>query len=94
VAAMPDTVRDNVGLQRFELNVDGHTAVANYRLSPGVVTFTHTEVPSELSGRGVGSALVRGALEIVRQQGLKVVAKCPFVSAFIAKHSEFSDLLR
>jgi uncharacterized protein len=94
VAAMPDTVRDNVGLQRFELNVDGHTAVANYRLSPGVVTFTHTEVPSELSGRGVGSALVRGALEIVRQQGLKVVAKCPFVSAFIAKHPEFSDLLR
>jgi uncharacterized protein len=91
---MPDTVRDNVGLQRFELNVDGHTAVANYRLSPGVVTFTHTEVPSELSGRGVGSALVRGALEIVRQQGLKVVAKCPFVSAFIAKHPEFSDLLR
>jgi uncharacterized protein len=94
VAAMLDTVRDNVGLQRFELNVDGHTAVANYRLSPGVVTFTHTEVPSELSGRGVGSALVRGALEIVRRQGLKVVAKCPFVSAFIAKHPEFSDLLR
>jgi uncharacterized protein len=90
---MREAVRNNVALQRFELDVDGHTAVANYRLAPGVITFTHTEVPSELSGRGVGSTLVRGALELVRQQGLKVVSKCPFVSAFVAKHAEFSDLL-
>jgi predicted GNAT family acetyltransferase len=88
-----DEVRDNPALHRFELDVEGGTAVAYYHLSPGVITFTHTEVPPELGGRGIGSALVRGALEAARARGLKVVAKCPFVSAFMAKHPEFNDLL-
>lgn len=91
---MPNTVRNNTDLQRFELDIDGHTAVAYYRLSPGVITFTHTEVPQELSGRGIGSALARGALEIVRAQGLKVLVKCPFISAYMGKHPEFNDLLK
>jgi uncharacterized protein len=90
---LPDTVRNNPALHRFELDVDGHVAGAYYQLSPGVITFTHTEVPHELEGHGIGSRLVRGALEAVRAQGLKVVAKCPFVSAYMAKHPEFNDLL-
>jgi uncharacterized protein len=89
-----NTVRNNTALHRFELDADGHTAVAYYRLSPGVITFTHTEVPPALSGHGIGSALARGALETVRSLGLKVVAECPFVGAFIGKHPEFNDLLR
>jgi uncharacterized protein len=90
---LPDTVRNNPALHRFEFDVDGHVAAAYYQLSPGVITFTHTEVPHELEGHGIGSRLVRGALEAVRAQGLKVVAKCPFVSAYMAKHPEFNDLL-
>lgn len=86
-------VRDNTALHRFELDADGHTAVAYYTLAPGVITFNHTEVPPALEGHGIGSALVRGALDAARAQELKVVAKCPFVSAYIAKHLEFADLL-
>ena len=89
---MPD-IRNNESLQRYELDADAQTAVAYYKLAPGVITFTHTEVPQELSGRGIGSQIVRGALEAARAQGLKVVASCPFVSAYIAKHPEFGDLL-
>jgi uncharacterized protein len=84
-------VRNNTALHRFELDADGHTALAHYRLSPPIITFTHTEVPTELSGRGAGSALARGALEIVRAH--KVVAQCLFVRAFIEKHPEFQDLV-
>ena len=86
-------VRNNAALNRFELTVDGHTAVAYYRPSPGLLTFTHTEVPPELGGRGVGSTLIRGALELARAQGLKVASRCPFVSAYLGKHPEFNDLL-
>ena len=86
-------VRDNPALHRFELDADGHIAVSYYQRAPGVITFTHTEVPQELSGRGIGSALVRGALEAARAEGLKVVARCPFVSAYIASHPEFADLV-
>jgi len=91
---MSEGVRDNTALNRFELDVDGHQAVSYYRLTPGVITFVHTEVPQALAGQGVGSKLIRGALEMVRAQGLKVVPQCPFVSAYMGKHPEYNDLLR
>ena len=91
---MSDGVRNNTAESRFELEADGHTALLFYRMEPGVITLVHTEVPPELSGHGVGSRLVRGALEQIKVMGLKVVAKCPFVSAYMGKHPEFNDLLR
>ena len=54
----------------------------------------HTEVPPELGGQGVGSKLVKGALDQVRAQGLKAIAQCPFVKAYIDKHVEYQDLLK
>jgi len=90
---MTDAVTDNPGEHRFELKVGDHIAAAYYRLEPGVITFVHTEVPQELSGQGIGSKLARGALDQARARGLKVVPKCPFISAFIAKHAEFADLV-
>jgi uncharacterized protein len=89
-----EDVRDNTAQQRFELDVEGDTAVAYYRLEPGTITFTHTEVPPALSGRGIASKLIRGALESARAQRLKVVSRCPFVSAYLGKHPEFNDLIK
>jgi uncharacterized protein len=86
-------VRNDTAQNRFELDVDGHQAVAYYRMTPGVITFVHTEVPQALSGRGIGTKLIRGALEMVREQGLKVVPQCPFVWAFMGKNPEYNDLL-
>ena len=91
---MSDTVRNNPAQSRFELDVEGHTAIAVYRLEGGVITFVHTEVPPELGGKGVGSRLVQGALDQIRAEGLKVVAQCPFVKAWIGKHPDYADLLR
>jgi predicted GNAT family acetyltransferase len=85
---MPNAVRDNPQRSRFELDADGHVAFSNYRRDGNTVTFMHTEVPKELEGRGIGSALVRGELEIARAQGLTIAATCPFVRAYIAKHPE------
>jgi uncharacterized protein len=78
---------------RFALEVDGHIAFANYRTIDGVVTITHTEVPSALRERGVGSRLVLAMLEQVRAQGLKVRPLCSFARFVIAQHPEFRDLL-
>jgi predicted GNAT family acetyltransferase len=90
---LPNEVRDNEDQHRFELVVDGRTAFSQYRLASGTITFLHTEVPKELEGHGIGSKLAQGALEAVRAKGLKVVAKCPFIAAYIRKHAEFQDLL-
>jgi predicted GNAT family acetyltransferase len=86
------TVRDNPALARFELDVEGAVAFANYRLAPGAVIITHTETPRALHGRGIASELVQGALELIRAQDKKVVAGCGFVVDYLRKHPEFSDL--
>jgi predicted GNAT family acetyltransferase len=90
---MPNAVHNNRALRRYELAVDGGTAILAYRNDGGVVALLHTQVPDELRGRGIGSTLVRGALEDIRQQGQKAIVRCPFITAFIAKHREFADLV-
>jgi predicted GNAT family acetyltransferase len=85
-------VRDNAAKQRFELAIDGAIAFSNYTRDGATLTFMHTEVPPALGGRGIGSKLVRGALDLARTQNLKVKAKCPFVRAYLDKHPEYSDL--
>jgi hypothetical protein len=86
-------VRDNKSQRRFELDVEGGLAFANYRLTPGAVIVTHTETPPALRGRGIASELVKGALDIIRADGLKAVAGCGFVVDYLQKHPEFSDLV-
>jgi predicted GNAT family acetyltransferase len=84
-------VRDNKVRSRFELDVPGAVAFANYRLAPGTVIITHTETPRELRGRGIASELVNGALRLIRADGLKVVAGCSFVVDYLNKHPEFEE---
>jgi uncharacterized protein len=87
------SVRDNKAQNRFELDVEGTVAFANYRLAPSSVVITHTETPRALRGQGIASELVEGALQLIRADGLKVVAGCSFVVDYLAKHPEFADLV-
>lgn len=86
-------VRDNPARNRFELEQDGLVAFSAYRREPGRITITHTEVPDEFRGQGIGSKLARGALDLVRESGEMLVARCPFIAAYIEKHPEYRDLL-
>ncbi len=92
VPRLTSGVTDNVELARFELEARGETAVADYRLSPGVITFVSTRTPPALRNKGVASRLIRGALEMARARGLKVDTHCSFVATYIRRHPEFADL--
>jgi len=91
---MPSPIRDNPARSRFELEADGVTAFMNYRLAGGVMTLDHTETPVAARGRGIASRLVEGVLAIARARGFKVVPRCPFVRAYLAKHPEYRDLVQ
>lgn len=91
---MTNAVSDNPARNRFELAVEGETAFANYRRDGGVLTITHTEVPKQLEGRGIGSRLVAGMLDIARAQRLTVVPRCSFVRAYIKRHPHYADLVK
>jgi uncharacterized protein len=85
-------VSDNPAELRYELHVDGELAgEIRYRRLPGAIALVHTEV--EPRGKGLGTELVRGALDDLRARGLKVVPVCPFVGAYIRRHPEYADLV-
>jgi uncharacterized protein len=87
-----ETVRNNEAKHRYELDADGATAIAAYRVEGDRIFFTHTEVPAVIEGRGIGSRLIKGAFEDVRRLKLRVVAQCSFVSAYLRKHPEERDV--
>ncbi|WP_298261369.1 GNAT family N-acetyltransferase [Bradyrhizobium sp.] len=86
-------VRDNKALNRFELDVEGGMAFANYRLTPAAVVITHTETPRALRGHGVASELVKGTLALIRADGLQVIGACGFVVDYLRKHPEYADMV-
>ena len=90
---MSNDVRNNTEAHRFEMAVEGHTAFSEYRLSGGVYTIMHTQVPDELSGKGIGSKLAAGLLDLIRAEGAKVKPLCPFVRGYIEQHTDYADLL-
>lgn len=84
---------NNVDLSRFETQVGQFTAVIEYRIGEDNIIFTHTGVPDEISGHGIGSKLAETALNYARDAGLGVIPQCPFVAGFISRHKEYWDLV-
>lgn len=93
---MSEDVIENAALHRFELPIeggDGAIAAAYYRMDGDVLVLTHTDVPSQFGGRGIGSSLARGVFENLRATGRKAVLRCPFMAAWYAKHLDFGDVV-
>lgn len=92
---MPDPnrrVRDNTALNRYELEIDGAVAFADYRRTATADIITHTETPHALRGRGIASELVKGTLDLIRADGRKVIAGCSFVVDYLERHPEEADV--
>ncbi len=80
--------------KRFEIHLEGKIAELDYHLRDGVISFTHTGVPKELGGQGIGGHIVRAGLDHAREKGYKVIPACSFVDAYIRRHpDEYGDLL-
>jgi uncharacterized protein len=77
---------------RFLAEIDGLQAHLDYEIEDDVMRITHTRVPADLEGRGIGGRLVRAAVEHARHEGLKVQAACSFAAAWIQRHPQFHEL--
>jgi predicted GNAT family acetyltransferase len=89
-------LRDNPEKGQFEAYVGGELAgFAAYDLTDGGITIMHTEVDEAFEGQGVGSAMVRQMLDLIRADGeLKVTVRCPFVNAWLRRHPDYQELTR
>jgi predicted GNAT family acetyltransferase len=92
--AMETTVRDNPEESRYEIR-DGDRVLgfAAYERRGDTMVFTHTEVDPDAGQDGLGSTLVRAALDDVRSKGGSVVPLCPFVRGWIDRHPDYADLV-
>jgi uncharacterized protein len=90
----PVRVVDNPTRHRYEAFVDDELAgFVAYRTRPGVVVLVHTEVDTAFEGHGVGGHLAQAALDDVRGKGLKVDPVCPFITRYLERHPEYTDLV-
>ena len=88
-----ENFRMNEGAKRFELDVDQQMAIIDYHIKEGKIYLTHTEVPKELQGKGIGSQIVSKTLEHLKSINQKVVPTCTFVAAFVARHPEYQSII-
>lgn len=86
-------ITHNQAAKRFETSVDNQVGYISYQERSGKLVYDHTIVPQELEGRGIGSALVKHALNYAQEQDKKVVPQCSFVSSYISKHPEYQNLV-
>jgi predicted GNAT family acetyltransferase len=85
-------VTHDASARQFGVIVDGHACELDYRLADGVMTITHTGVPSAVGGRGIAGAMTRAAVEHARKAGWKVVPACTYAIGWMNRHPEFDDL--
>lgn len=84
---------DNEEKKRYEFQIKEHAAVIEYIRAKDNIYLTHTEVPKGLEGQGIGTELIRQALEDVKAKGLTLIPLCPFVALFIKRNPEYRELV-
>ena len=87
-------VIDNPGEKRFEGYLgDELVGIVEYIPLEGKVIATHTEVLQQIEGQGIGSRLVAGMLDLLRDESRLVQPMCPYVKKFLRRHAEYDDVV-
>lgn len=87
------TIADHPAANRFVMSFPDGEAFATYRKLDDYLIVSHTEVPAEFRGRGVGERLVQGIFRLARERGQRIVPACSFVAGWAHRHPEFRDVL-
>lgn len=93
---MNPEVLHNASAHRYEIRVGDELAgftMAEPTDDPNVILFPHTEIAAAFEGKGLASVLVQGALDDIRERGLRVRVTCPYIVAWLPKHPEYEDLV-
>ncbi len=78
-------VRDNPLKQRYELEVEGSLAVAEYRLEGKNLVITHVEVPPALQGKGIAAQVMEGVAGDAEARGLTIVPICSYAAVWMKR---------
>lgn len=87
------SISENSEKKRFEVKLNDDWAFIEYIRAENKMYLTHTEVPPAMEGKGIGSALVKHAFQVLDTEGRKLVPLCPFVASYVKRHPEYKKLL-
>ena len=79
-------VTNNENASRYELEVDGLLAIADYNLRGGILYVTHVEVPPALRGAGVAATLMAGVVADAKKRGLEINPVCSYAASYLRRH--------
>ncbi len=79
--------------RQFVLVIDGHRARMEYDRSSDRIFLTHVLVPPVLEGHDVAAVLTEKVLTWVEAKGMKLVPYCPYVKAYLRRHTAWQRLL-
>ncbi|WP_395374007.1 GNAT family N-acetyltransferase [Marinicella sp. W31] len=80
--------------KQFRMKIEGFIALVDYRFKDDVWVLTHTKVPQELGGRGIGTSLVKKVLDYLDEKKIKVIPQCSFIAAFIEKRPQYQHMVK
>ena len=91
---MSNSILKNDELNRFEIYSDGELAgFAEFKVSNQMISYTHTEIDPKFGGQGLGSQLIKEALDEALEQDLQVAPYCSFVSAYMKNSEKYLHLV-
>jgi predicted GNAT family acetyltransferase len=89
----PIILEKNEAAKQFEMPVDGYKAIITYEEDHFTISLLHTEVPPELEGRGVATAIIEKTLTYVEKNHLRLIPLCPFIIIYIKRHPQWKMIL-
>ena len=78
---------------RYEMDEQGQTSWADYRLSGERLYLDHVESPAALRGTGAAGRLMAALSADVRAKGLKITPICGYAAAWLRRSKDFGDLV-
>ena len=93
-AAQALALTDNPEESRYEMRVQGELAgFVTYQRHGQSISLLHTEIEPAFQGERLATHLARFSLDDARKRDLAVLPFCPYVSSWIKKHPEYTDLV-
>ncbi len=86
-------LRNNAEAARYEMDEQGQTSWADYRLKGERLYIDHVESPPALRGTGAAGRLMKALAQDARNRGLKITPICGYAAAWLRRSPEFKDLV-
>jgi uncharacterized protein len=85
-------IMHNAKSNRFEVQLNGELAMAQYMRQGDTLRLTYTVVPPNYRGQGIAAKLAHAVLEYAKAEGLQVQPICSYMAAYVEGHPEYKSL--